>query len=73
MSDEESRRSLSDSPSNSTENGDSDKQDEPTTRFTIDLPNSLHKRIKVQSTIKEERSMKALVVEAVEQYLEQNE
>jgi predicted transcriptional regulator len=44
-----------------------------TTRFTIDLPDSLHKRIKVQATIEEERSMKALIVEAVEQYLSQKE
>jgi predicted HicB family RNase H-like nuclease len=41
---------------------------ETTTRYTIDFPDSLHKRIKMQA-VKEERSMKDLLIDAMEMYL----
>jgi predicted HicB family RNase H-like nuclease len=43
---------------------------EPTTRFTVDLPDSLHYRFKVQAA-KEGRSMKAVMIEALSQYLDE--
>jgi hypothetical protein len=72
MSGERTGQASSGNSSNSTRSRNSGRKEE-TTRFTVDLPDPLHKRIKVQSTIEEERSMKALVIEAVEQYLERNE
>jgi hypothetical protein len=73
MSDSEPNQVSSGGRSRSSENRKSSTQEDSTTRFTIDLPSSLHKRIKMQSTIREERPMKALIVEAVEQYLDRNE
>lgn len=63
-------RGLSDELSDS---DDSSNQKEPTTGFTADLPDSLHKRLKMQATIEEGRSMKVLVVEAIKQYLDRHE
>lgn len=43
---------------------------EPTTRFTVDLPDSLHRRFKVAAA-EDNQSMKDLMVAALERYLEQ--
>ncbi|MCS3661994.1 hypothetical protein [Salinibacter ruber] len=48
------------------------REDEPTVRYTIDFPKSLHTDLKKQATIDEDRSMKALIIEAVDQYLSEN-
>jgi predicted HicB family RNase H-like nuclease len=55
-------RGLSDEISN-------DSEKEPTTRFTIDLPDSLHKRFKV-SAAEDDQSMKDLMITALKQYLD---
>jgi predicted GNAT superfamily acetyltransferase len=46
---------------------------EPTKRYTLDLPQSLHKRLKKQAVIEEERSMKEITIEALEDYLRRHE
>lgn len=45
-----------------------DKGKETTTRYTVDLPDSLHHRFKVQAA-QDGRSMKDLVIEALEAHL----
>jgi predicted HicB family RNase H-like nuclease len=49
---------------------DDNDQKEPTTRFTVDLPDSLHKEFKVAAA-QDDRSMKDLMITALEKYLEQ--
>jgi len=49
---------------------DDNDRKEPTTRFTIDLPDSLHKEFKVAAA-KDDQSMKDLMITALEQYLQQ--
>lgn len=49
-----------------------EREDEPTVRYTIDFPKSLHTALKKQATIVEDRSMKDLITEAVDQYLNEN-
>lgn len=48
------------------DSGETEK--EPTTRYTIDLPDSLHKEFKLRA-VEEDRSMKDLMIEALEEYL----
>ena len=47
--------------------------EEATKRYTLDLPQSLHKRLKKQAVIEEERSMKEITIEALEDYLRRHE
>lgn len=49
-----------------------ERENEATVRYTIDFPKSLHTAIKKQATIDEDRSMKALIIDAVDQYLSEN-
>jgi len=49
---------------------DDNDRKEPTTRFTVDLPDSLHKEFKVAAA-QDDRSMKNLMITALEKYLEQ--
>jgi len=49
---------------------DDNDRKEPTTRFTVDLPDSLHKEFKVAAA-QDDRSMKDLMITALEKYLEQ--
>ena len=50
-----------------------DDTDEATVRYTLDLPKGLHKRLKQQALIEEERSMKEVTTEAIEDYLRTHE
>ena len=43
---------------------------EPTTRFTADLPDSLHREFKI-AAVEEDRSMKDLMITVLEKYLSQ--
>ncbi|WP_263788947.1 hypothetical protein [Salinibacter grassmerensis] len=51
----------------------SDDVEEATVRYTLDLAKSLHKRLKRQALMEEERSMKAVTTEAIEDYLRKHE
>jgi len=42
--------------------------EEPTQRYTLDLPKSLHKWLKQQALIEEERSMREITIEALREY-----
>jgi len=44
-------------------------REEPEHRFTADIPKSLHKRLRIRSA-EEDRSMKAILVEALGRYLD---
>ena len=46
----------------------SENEKETTTRYTIDLPDSLHHEFKIKAAT-EKRSMKDLMIEALEAYL----
>lgn len=48
-------------------------KDEPTQRYTLDLPKSLHKWLKQQALIEEERSMREITIEALREYKEDHE
>ena len=48
---------------------DNDSEKEPTTRFTVDLPDSLHRRFKIAAA-EDNQSMKDLMITALQQYLE---
>ena len=50
-----------------------DDTDEATVRYTLDLPKSLHKRLKQHALIEEERSMREVTTEAIEDYLRKHE
>jgi hypothetical protein len=50
-----------------------DDTGEATVRYTLDLPKSLHKRLKQHALIEEERSMKEVTTEAIEDYLRKHE
>ena len=50
-----------------------DDTEEATVRYTLDLPKSLHKRLKQHALIEEERSMKEVTTEAIEDYLRTHE
>ena len=50
-----------------------DDPDEATVRYTLDLPKGLHKRLKQHALIEEERSMKEVTTEAIEDYLRKHE
>lgn len=52
--------------------GGEEEQEEATKRYTLDLPKSLHKWLKQQAIIEEERSMKEITIEALEQYREEH-
>lgn len=39
-------------------------------RFTLDMPPELHQELKAQAVVKENRSMKAVVIDALRRYLE---
>lgn len=43
-------------------------EEEPTQRYTLDLPKSLHKWLKQQALIEEERSMREITIEALREY-----
>lgn len=47
--------------------------EEATVRYTLDLPKTLHKRLKQHALIEEERSMKEVTTEAIEDYLRKHE
>lgn len=49
-----------------------EREDEPTVRYTIDLPKSLHREVKKQATIVEDRSMKDLMIDAIDTYLSEH-
>lgn len=50
-----------------------DDTEEATVRYTLDLPKSIHKRLKQHALIEEERSMKEVTTEAIEDYLRKHE
>ena len=50
-----------------------DDTEEATVRYTLDLPKSLHKRLKQHALIEEERSMREVTTEAIEDYLRKHE
>jgi hypothetical protein len=50
-----------------------DDTEEATVRYTLDLPKSLHKRLKQHALIEEERSMKEVTTEAIEDYIRKHE
>ncbi|MCS3827548.1 hypothetical protein GGP85_003018 [Salinibacter ruber] len=47
-------------------------RDQGTTRLTVDLPNDLHQDLKVQAA-KENRTMKNVTMEALKDYLDEDE
>ncbi|MCS4054069.1 hypothetical protein [Salinibacter ruber] len=47
--------------------------DEPTKRYTLDLPQSLHKWLKKQAIVEEERSMKEITIDALQEYRRKHE
>ena len=57
------------SDSSSGDGGGADGK-EPTTRFTADLPDSLHREFKI-AAVEEDRSMKDLMITVLEKYLNQ--
>ena len=57
------------SDSSSGDGGGADGK-EPTTRFTADLPDSLHREFKI-AAVEEDRSMKDLMITVLERYLNQ--
>lgn len=57
------------SDSSSGDGGGADGK-EPTTRFTADLPDSLHREFKI-AAVEEDRSMKDLMITVLEKYLSQ--
>jgi hypothetical protein len=57
------------SDSSSGDGGGADGK-EPTTRFTADLPDSLHREFKI-AAVEEDRSMKDLMIAVLEKYLNQ--
>lgn len=57
------------SDSSSGDGGGADGK-EPTTRFTADLPDSLHREFKI-TAVEEDRSMKDLMITVLERYLNQ--
>ena len=57
------------SDSSSGDGGGADGK-EPTTRFTADLPDSLHREFKI-AAVEEDRSMKDLMITILEKYLNQ--
>jgi hypothetical protein len=59
-----------DTPSDLTDLTKDTGDKEPTTRFTVDLPDSLHKRFKVAAA-EDDQTMKDLMVTALQRYLEQ--
>lgn len=59
-----------DAPSDLTDMTRDSSEKEPTTRFTADLPDSLHRRFKIAAA-EEGETMKAVFVKALERYLEQ--
>jgi hypothetical protein len=64
--------STSDGGVSDSSSGDGGRADgkEPTTRFTADLPDSLHREFKI-AAVEEDRSMKDLVITVLEKYLNQ--
>jgi hypothetical protein len=52
--------------------GGEEEREEATVRYTLDLPKSLHKRLKSHALIEEERSMKDVTIEAVRDYLQRH-
>ena len=50
-----------------------DPEDEPTQRYTLDIPRSLHRWLKQQAIIEEERSMKEVTIEALQDYRRKHE
>lgn len=67
--DKQGPRGLSDELGSDDSSDDRDEK-EPTTRFTVDLPDSLHKEFKVAAA-KDDLSMKDLMITALERYLDQ--
>jgi hypothetical protein len=49
----------------------SNKDKETTTRYTVDLPDSLHHQFKIRAAT-EQRSMKDVMIEALQRYLQQD-
>mgnify|MGYP006289645333 CR=1 FL=1 len=41
---------------------------EPTKRYTLDLPKSLHKWLKQRAVVEEERPMREIIIEALQAY-----
>ena len=64
--------STSDGGVSDSSSGDGGRADgkEPTTRFTADLPDSLHREFKI-AAVEEDRSMKDLMITVLEKYLNQ--
>ena len=64
--------STSDGGVSDSSSGDGGRADgkEPTTRFTADLPDSLHREFKI-AAVEEDRSMKDLMITVLEKYLSQ--
>ena len=64
--------STSDGGVSDSSSGDGGRADgkEPTTRFTADLPDSLHREFKI-AAVEEDRSMKDLMITILEKYLNQ--
>ena len=62
--------STSDGGVSDSSSGDGGRADgkEPTTRFTADLPDSLHREFKI-AAVEEDRSMKDLMITVLEKYL----
>ncbi len=66
--DKQGPRGLSNELSDAGDDNDGEK--EPTTRFTVDLPDSLHRRFKIAAA-EDNQSMKDLMITALQQYLRQ--
>ena len=64
--------STSDGGVSDSSSGDGGRADgkEPTTRFTADLPDSLHREFKI-AAVEEDRSMKDLMIMVLKKYLNQ--
>lgn len=70
LSEAADRGKEKESPSDLSDMARSSEEKEPTTRFTADLPDSLHRRFKVAAA-EEGETMKDLMMKALERYLEQ--
>ena len=49
-----------------------ESQEEPTQRYTLDIPRSLHKWLKKHAILEEERSMKDVTIDALKEYRERH-
>lgn len=74
LGDEISSQSGGPGPENKSSGGDSGSSGSGgTVRFTLDMPEGLHEKLKYQAIFEEDRSMKSIVLEQIRAYLGQRQ